>query len=177
MPLLLPNHSLKNWKTKTSNFNKDHETKIWHIFWWKCSPLIFISNTIFFNTNHCQMQQIHGNQDPKFFYSSAFAWCINKKLTWQDKLALVKKHTPIPVEIINGWSFSLRLVTHETKALQVTIGSPINKVVFNVISSSKKLCHKWIIVAYSMSGLTYNKYSLWNTKTWSPKMWNLHHNV
>jgi hypothetical protein len=38
--------------------------------------------------------------------------------------------------------------------LKVTIGSPINKVVLNVISSSKKPCHKWIIVACSMNGLT-----------------------
>jgi len=143
----------------------------------KMFPTYFHIQHYFFNTNHRQMQQIHGNQDPKLFYSSAFACCFNKELAWQHKLALVKKHTPIPIDIINGWSFSLRLVTHETKALQVTIGSPINKVVFNVISSSKKPCHKWIIVACSMSGLTYNKSSLWNTKTWGPKMWNLHHNV
>jgi len=47
----------------------------------------------------------------------------------------MEKNTQMPVEVIDGWSFSLGLVTHETKPLNVTIGSHTNKVVFNVISS------------------------------------------
>jgi hypothetical protein len=54
-------------------------------------------------------------------------------------LALVKKNTPIPIEIIDGQNLSSRLVTHETKALNVAIGFHISKVIFNVISSSKNL--------------------------------------
>jgi hypothetical protein len=38
------------------------------------------------------------------------------------------------IEVIDGWSLSSRLITHETKPLDVTIGSYTNKVVFNVIS-------------------------------------------
>jgi hypothetical protein len=38
------------------------------------------------------------------------------------------------IEVIDGWSLSSRLITHETKPLDVTIGSHTNKVVFNVIS-------------------------------------------
>jgi hypothetical protein len=43
-----------------------------------------------------------------------------------------KEHT-VSVEVIDGQNLSL--VTHETKPLNVTIGSHTNKVVFNVISS------------------------------------------
>jgi hypothetical protein len=47
----------------------------------------------------------------------------------------VKKNTPMPVEVIDGQSLSSRPITHETKPLDVTIGSHTNKIVFNVISS------------------------------------------
>jgi hypothetical protein len=47
----------------------------------------------------------------------------------------VEKNTQVLVEVINGQSFSSRPITHETKPLDVTIGSHISKVVFNVISS------------------------------------------
>jgi hypothetical protein len=49
----------------------------------------------------------------------------------------VEKNTPMLVEVIDGQSLSLRLVTHETKLLDVTISSYTNKVVFNVIPSLK----------------------------------------
>ncbi len=62
---------------------------------------------------------------------------INKELVQQYKLALVKNNTPVPVEIIDGQSFSSKLITHETKVLDFTIGSHTNKVVFNVISFPK----------------------------------------
>jgi hypothetical protein len=51
----------------------------------------------------------------------------------------VEKNTPMSVEVIDGQSLSSRLITHETKPLDVTIGFHTSKVVFNVISSSKKL--------------------------------------
>jgi hypothetical protein len=52
-------------------------------------------------------------------------------------LALVAKNTLVPVKVIDGWSLSSKPITHETKALDVTIGSHTKKVVFNVISSPK----------------------------------------
>jgi hypothetical protein len=54
-------------------------------------------------------------------------------------VALVKKSTPVSVEIIDGRSFSLGPITHETKPLNVTISSHTSKVVFNVISFPKNL--------------------------------------
>jgi hypothetical protein len=51
----------------------------------------------------------------------------------------VEKGTPVPVEVINGWNLSSGLVTHETKPIDVNIGSHTIKVVFNVISSPRNL--------------------------------------
>jgi hypothetical protein len=62
---------------------------------------------------------------------------MDKQLVWEYKLVLVEKNTLMLVEVIGGWSLSSRLVAHETKPLDVTIGSHTNKVVFNVISSPK----------------------------------------
>ncbi len=45
----------------------------------------------------------------------------------------------MPVEVIDGQSLSSRPITHETKALGVTIGCHTSKVVFNVISFPKNL--------------------------------------
>jgi hypothetical protein len=45
----------------------------------------------------------------------------------------------MPVEVIDGCNFLSRLVTHETKPLDVTIGSHANKVLFNIISSPRNL--------------------------------------
>jgi hypothetical protein len=53
----------------------------------------------------------------------------------QHKLALVEKVTLIGVEIIDGWIFFSKPMTHETKALEITIGPHSSKVMFNVISS------------------------------------------
>jgi hypothetical protein len=49
-------------------------------------------------------------------------------------LALAEKVTPTAVEMIDGWNLFSRPITHETKALTVTIASHNSKVVFNVIS-------------------------------------------
>jgi hypothetical protein len=49
----------------------------------------------------------------------------------------MEKNTPIPIEVIDGWNLSLRLVIQETKPLNVTIGSHTSKFVFNVISFPK----------------------------------------
>jgi len=51
-------------------------------------------------------------------------------------MIIMKKSTLVVVEVINGQNFSLRLVTHETKALNIIIGTHTSKVAFNVISSS-----------------------------------------
>jgi hypothetical protein len=60
---------------------------------------------------------------------------IDKELVQQHKMILMKKSTLITMEVINGQSLSLKHMMHETKALDITIKTHINKVAFNVISS------------------------------------------
>ncbi len=64
---------------------------------------------------------------------------IDKELVWQCKLTLVEKNALMSVDVIDGQSFSSRPTTHETKALDVTIGFHTSKVIFNVISFPKNL--------------------------------------
>jgi hypothetical protein len=82
------------------------------------------------------------------FDSNASACFVNKELVQQHKLALVKKVTLVEIEVINDRSFSSRHVTHETKTLDITIGSHFHKVMFNVVLSSKKPNHHWVIFAH-----------------------------
>ncbi len=66
-------------------------------------------------------------------------------------------------EVIDGQSLSSRLVTHETKLLDVIISSHTSKVVFNVISSPKDHVItrlSWLILHNPTSGLAYEKSSL-----------------
>jgi hypothetical protein len=51
----------------------------------------------------------------------------------------VEKNALMSVDVIDGQSFSSRPTTHETKALDVTIGFHTSKVIFNVISFPKNL--------------------------------------
>jgi hypothetical protein len=69
-----------------------------------------------------------------FFDFGALTCFIDKELVQQYKLTLMEKNTLVPIEVIDGWNLSSRPVAHETKALDVTIGSHTNKVIFNVIS-------------------------------------------
>jgi hypothetical protein len=59
---------------------------------------------------------------------------INKELV-QHKFLLVKKATLVIVKVIYNQIPSLKLATHETKVLKITIELHYNKIVFNVISS------------------------------------------
>jgi hypothetical protein len=65
-------------------------------------------------------------------------------------MILVKKNTPVVVEVINGQNICLGLVTHETKALDINIEMHTSKVAFNVISSPTNL----IIIGLSCSFCT-----------------------
>jgi len=65
--------------------------------------------------------------------SSAFTCFVDKELVQQHKLTLLKKITSVGVEVSDNQSFSSRLVTHETKALETTIGSHFIKVMFKVM--------------------------------------------
>jgi hypothetical protein len=69
-----------------------------------------------------------------FDYGASMCF-VDKELVQQHKLALVKKVTQVGVEVINNHNFSSRLMTHETKVLEITIKSHFSKVMFNVILS------------------------------------------
>jgi hypothetical protein len=71
--------------------------------------------------------------------SSASTCFMDNELVQKYKLALMEKNTPMPVEVIDGQNLSSRPITHETKPLDVTIGSHTSKVLFNVISSPRNL--------------------------------------
>ncbi len=79
----------------------------------------------------------------------ALACFINKEMVGQHKLSLVKKTTLVLVKVINDPCLFLRLAMHETKRLEVTIGSHTNGIVFNVISSPTNP----IIIGLSWSSL------------------------
>jgi hypothetical protein len=111
---------------------------------------------------------------------------MDKELVWQYKLVLVKKGTLVPIEVVDGQSLSSRLVTHETKASNVTIGSHISKVVFNVISSPRNLviiglC--WFVLHnppldWHMRSLHFETPQLeaLECETYVRNMWNMKHN-
>jgi hypothetical protein len=105
--------------------------------------------------------------------SSTSTCFINKKLVQQYKLALVEKSTLVLIEVIDGHSLSLGPIAHETKALNVTIGFHINKIVFNVISFIRN------IVIIGFFGLLYIIYKwiniqrVFTLKHQSMRSWNL----
>jgi len=94
------------------------------------------------------------------FNSSTSTCFINKKLVQQYKLALVEKNTLVLIKVIDGHSLSLGPIAHETKALNVTIGFHINKVVFNVISFIRNI----VIIGLFWLAL-YNIRVDWHTKS------------
>jgi hypothetical protein len=57
----------------------------------------------------------------------------------QNKLVLVKMEILVPINVIDGWSLFSSLSTHEIKTFEVIVGLHISKVIFNVISSLKRL--------------------------------------
>ncbi len=139
-PFLLPIHNQRSWKTnmdlilvRTTRLDLDASCN-------ENGPNLFLNSTpcllvpIIAKCNKLMMMEAQ-----TFFDSSALAWFMNKELVQQYKLVLMEKSTPMSIKVIDSHSLSSRLVTHETKPLDVTIGSHISKVVFNVISSPKNL--------------------------------------
>jgi hypothetical protein len=86
----------------------------------------------------------------------------------------MEKNTLMPLGVIDGQSLSSGPITHESKSLDVTIGSHTIKVVFNVIHFQKILSsldcltsfyiiHEWI----NIQGIFILKHH--NTRPWSVK--------
>ncbi len=93
------------------------------------------------------------------FYFSTSTCFMDKELMRQYKMALMEKNTLVSIEVINGQKFSSGLVIHETKPLDVTIGSHLNKVVFNVISFPRNL----VIIGLSWF-ILHNSWVDWHTR-------------
>ncbi len=72
----------------------------------------------------------------------------------------MEKNTPMLVEVIDGQNLSLGPFIHETKPLDVTIGSHTSKVVFNVISFPRNL----VIIGFSWLVL-HNPQMDWHMKS------------
>jgi hypothetical protein len=72
----------------------------------------------------------------------------------------MEKCTQMPIEVIDGCNLLLGPITHETKPLDVTIGSHTNKVVFNVISFPRNI----VIIGLSWLVL-HNPQVEWHTKS------------
>ncbi len=94
----------------------------------------------------------------RFDYGASTCF-MDKELVWQYKLTLVEKNTPMLFEVIDGQNLLSEPITHETKPLDVTIGSHTSKVVFNVISSPRNLVNiglSWLV--------PYNPWMDWHTR-------------
>jgi hypothetical protein len=94
------------------------------------------------------------------FDFSAYACFINKELMQRHKMIIMKKNMSIAMEVINGQNLSSRPVTHETKALDITINKHTSKVAFNVISSPTNP-----IVIGSSRFILHNPQMDWHTKS------------
>ncbi len=97
---------------------------------------------------------------------------MDKNLMWQYKLTLMENNTLVSIEVIDGRNLSSRLVTQETKPLDVTNGSHTNKVVFNVISSPRN----HVIIGLFLL-ILHNPWVHWYMKCHNPtfgRMWGWH---
>jgi hypothetical protein len=143
-----PPHTLKNWEVRTSNFNKDLETRLQWIMCSKWSQHISNPTPYFLLLITIKCEKFITMKSQTLFNFGASLCFINKELEW--------KH---------WWR-------RQTKVLVITIGSHFNKIIFNVISSVTNL----IIIGLSWFTL-YNPWMDWHTKNiilnhWMMKHWN-----
>jgi hypothetical protein len=68
--------------------------------------------------------------------SGATSSFIDQTFDAQHNIPMVKKSTPVPVEVIDGKTIASGAITHETTPLELCIGKHTEKIVFNIISTS-----------------------------------------
>ncbi len=68
--------------------------------------------------------------------SDATSSFIDQTFVAQHNILVVKKSTPIPVEVIDGRTITSGAITHETTPLELCIGKHMEKIVLNIISTS-----------------------------------------
>jgi hypothetical protein len=176
-------------KMKTYDVNRDLETGPQFIMCWEWSQLVFqiqhLVSCYHSWSNECNKSTTIKTQELLDY--SASTCFVNKELVQQHKLALVKKVALVEDEAIDDHSFFSRLVTHETKALEITIGSHSSKVMFNVVMSktqsslgyfsSFSIIHMWINIQ-KVSILKHPSKNLWIVRplsqAWLVKHMNLY---
>ncbi len=67
--------------------------------------------------------------------SGATSSFIDQTFVAQHNIHVVKKSTPVPVEVIDGRTIASGAITHETTPLKLRIGKHAKKIVLNIIST------------------------------------------
>ncbi len=67
--------------------------------------------------------------------SGAISSFIDQTFVAQHNIHVVKKSTPVPVEVIDGRTIASSAITHETTPLEFCIGKHMEKIVLNIIST------------------------------------------
>jgi hypothetical protein len=67
--------------------------------------------------------------------SGATSSFIDQTFVVQHNILVIKKSTPVPVEVIDGRTIASGAITHETTPLELCIGKHTEKIVPNIIST------------------------------------------
>jgi hypothetical protein len=67
--------------------------------------------------------------------SDATSFFIDQTFVTQHNIHVVKKSTPVPVEVIDGRTIASGAITHKTTPLELRIGKHTEKIVLNIIST------------------------------------------
>jgi hypothetical protein len=67
--------------------------------------------------------------------SGATSSFIDQTFVAQHNIPVVKKSTPVLVEVIDGRTIASGAITHETTPLELCIGKHMEKIIFNIIST------------------------------------------
>jgi hypothetical protein len=67
--------------------------------------------------------------------SGATSSFIHQTFVAQHNIPVVKKSTPVPVEVIDGRSIASGAITRETAPLELCIGKHTEKIILNIIST------------------------------------------
>jgi hypothetical protein len=71
--------------------------------------------------------------------SGATSSSIDQTFVTQHNIPVVKKFTPVPVEVIDGRTIASGAITHKTTPLEFRIGKHTEKIVLNIISTPHHL--------------------------------------
>ncbi len=67
--------------------------------------------------------------------SDATSSFIDQTFIVQHNIPVIKKSTPVPIEVIDGRTIASSVITHETTPLELCIGKHTEKIVLNIIST------------------------------------------